>query len=211
MPRLNRRKSIVTPPRRDRIAPSRRTPMPDDGPTDFTLQRQAERIGLGTVCDVTTKRVDIVGGAQNRARAEFASSSSLALLLDRKQIEHRHYRAGSEYARLRRLLFGRSAPKPSSLAKVMALDLNQRIEAANAAARDEMDDEAYAEWLAEQRTLFERGEYRLTHMQGSATSRRLIRIALRAVVLDDLMPEHPVHLARLRRGLGELADVWGFE
>ena len=34
MPRLNRRKSIRTPQRRDKIAPHKRMPTGDDGPTD---------------------------------------------------------------------------------------------------------------------------------------------------------------------------------
>lgn len=211
MPRLNRRKSIRTPPRRDRISPSKRTPMPDDGPTEFLLQRRAELIGQGTICDLTTHRVEMTGGKAARARAEFAGSSSLALLLERGKILSRHYRAGTEYARLHRLLWGRSAPQQSGLSKVMATALPERIEAANRAAREEMDDESYAEWIAEQRTIYERGEYRLRHMRGSVTARRLVRIALRAVVIDDMLPTAPAHIARLRLGLQELCDVWRIE
>ncbi|MEN6302282.1 MAG: hypothetical protein ABFD96_06115 [Armatimonadia bacterium] len=212
MPRRNRRKSIVTPPRRDKLSPSKRAPMPDDGPTDFTLQRAAERIGLGTACDVESRKVDIVGGPQNRARAEFASSSTLALLYEQGKITHEQYRAGTEYARLHRLLWGRSTPKQSGLAKVMATALPERIEQATRAAKEELDDDAYLDWIQEQRTLYERGEYRLRHIAGETiTSRRLIRITLRAVALDGSQPNHPRQVWRLRIALAALAEVWGIE
>ena len=212
MPRINRRKSIHTPPRRDKVSPSKRVPTGDDGPTDFQLQRKAEAIGLGTVCDVQTHRVDIVGGKQNRARAEFASSSALALLLDQGVIRSRQYRAGSEYARLHRLLFGRPSPAQSALSKVLATQLPERIQQSNAAAREQLDDESYLEWIAEQRALFERGEYRLRHIAGETiTTRRLIRIVTRAVAIDDAYPSHAGQVWRLRIGLQSLAEVWGFD
>ena len=212
MPRLNRRKSIHTPPRRDRVSPSRRAPLPDDGPTDFTLQRKAEQIGLGVACDLQTRKVDVAGGPENRHRAEFATSSMLALCYDQGKIIAKQYRAGCEYARLHRLLWGRSSPKQSGLSKVLATALPERLEQAAAAAREDMDDDAYAEWIAEQRTLYERGEYRLRHIRGeSITSRRLIRVTLRAVVIDDVYPSRPGQVWRLRLGLNELADVWGIE
>lgn len=212
MPRINRRKSIHTPPRRDRISPSKRAPLPDDGPTDFALLRKAEAIGQGIACDVTTRKVDVTGGPGARARAEFATSSPLALLYDREKIDAKQYRAGTEYARLHRLLWGRSTPKQSGLAKVLATALPERIEQANAAARDEMDDDAYADWLAEQRTLYERAEYRLRHIAGETiTSRRIIRITLRAIVIDGSQPNHARQIHRLRIALSELANVWGIE
>lgn len=212
MPRLNRRKSIHTPPRRDRVSPKKRAPMPDDGPTDFQLQRKAEAIGLGTMCDVQTHRVEVTGGKQGRARAEFAGSSTLALLLEQGKIIAKHYRAGMEYARLHRLLFGRSTPSASALSKILATALPERIEAANKRAREEMDDEAYLEWIGEQRTLYERGEYRLRHIAGEThTTRRLIRITLRAVCIDESYPSKPGQVWRLRVGLNALADVWGLE
>lgn len=214
MPRLNRRKSIHTPPRRDRVSPSKRAPLPDDGPTDFALQRKAEAIGLGTVCDVQSHKVDVVGGAGARARAEFASSSALAMLLETGKIIGKHYRAGCEYSRLHKLIWGRSAPPASGLSKVLATPLPDRIAEATHAAREreEMDDDAWAEWIAEQRTLLERGEYRLRHIAGETiTSRRLIRVVLRAVCIDDLAPNKPGQIWRLRIGLSELADVWDFE
>ena len=212
MPRINRRKSIHTPPRRDRLSPSKRAPMPDDGPTDFLLQRKAEQIGLGVASDITTRKVDVVGGPSNRARVEFATSSTIALLLEKGKIEAKHYRAGSEYARLHRLLWGRTTAKQSGLSKVLSTALPERIEQANAAAREEMDDDARADWLQEQRTLYERGEYRLRHIAGeTGTSRRLIRITLRAVVLDGSMPNHPRQIWRLRIGLAALAEVWDLE
>lgn len=213
MPRINRRKSIRTPPRRDRLSPSKRPPMPaDDGPTDFTLQRAAELIGQGTVCDTTTRRVEITGGKAARSRAEFAGSSALALLLETGKIESHQYRAGTEYARLHRLLWGRSTPPASGLAKVMATALPERVEQANRAAREELDDEAYADWILEQRTLYERGEYRLRRIAGqTAVNRRLIRIVLRAVAIDGSVPNHPRQLYRLRIALSEIASVWGIE
>jgi hypothetical protein len=211
MPRLNRRKSIRTPPRRDRLAPNKRPPMEHDGPTDFQLQRKAEAIGLGTVCNVETHKVEITGGKNARARAEFATSSALALVYDQGLIIAKQYRAGAEYARLHRLLWGRSSPPASGLAKVMATALPERIEQANRIAKEAMDDESYAEWIAEQRTLYERGEYRLRRMRGSITARRLVRITLRAVIIDDLVPTQPAHVVRLRLGLNELANVWGIE
>lgn len=212
MPRLNRRKSIRTPPRRDRISPSKRPPLPDDGPTDFALQRRAELIGQGTFCDVVTHRVEVTGGKMARSKAEFAGSSSLALLLEQGRIESHQYRAGQEYARLHRLLWGRSTPKQSALAKMIYTELPERIAQANAAAREELDDEAYADWIAEQRTLYERGEYRLRHIAGQTiTDRRLIRIVLRSVVIDGAMPNHARQLYRLRIALSALAETWGFE
>lgn len=214
MPRINRRKSIHTPPRRDKVSPSKRAPMPDDGPTDFALQRHAERVGLGTVCDVQTHKVDVVGGPHNRARADFAAGSNLALLLEQGKILGKHYRAGSEYCRLHRILFGRATPPASGLSKVLATTLPDRLAEAAHASRDreELDDEGYAEWIAEQRTLYERGEYRLRHIAGETiTARRLIRIVVRAVAIDGLYPNKAGQLWRLRIGLNELANVWDFE
>lgn len=212
MPRINRRKSIVTPPRRDKISPSKRTPMPEAGPTDFTLQRQAERIGQGTYCAVEDHRVHMTGGAAAQARAEFASSSTIALLLEQGHIIAKQYRAGNEYARLHRLLWGRSTPKQSGLSKVLATALPERIEAANRAAREELDDDAYLEWIADQRTLYERGMYRLCHIAGKGhVERRLIRVTLRAVVIDGNYPSRAGQVSRLRVGLNELADVWGID
>lgn len=212
MPRLNRRKSIITPPKRSRISPSKRSPMPDDGPTEYTLQRKAEVIGQGTYCRVDDRRVGVTGGNEALARAEFASSSTIALLLEQGRIIAKQYRAGNEYARLHRLLWGRSTPRQSGLSKVLATALPERIEAANRAAREEMDDDAYIEWIGEQRVLYERGMYRLTRIPGhSVTNRRLIRIVLRAVVIDGSYPNKAGQVTRLRIGLNELADVWGIE
>lgn len=186
--------------------------MPDDGPTDFTLQRMAETIGQGTYCNVEDHRVGVTGGRDALSRAEFASSSTLALLLEQGRIIAKQYRAGNEYARLHRTLWGRSTPRQSGLSKVLATALPERIEAANRASREEMDDDAYLEWIAEQRTLYERGMYRLHHIAGqSITNRRLIRIVLRAVVIDGLYPNKAGQVSRLRIGLHELADVWGMD
>lgn len=212
MPRLNRRKSIRTPPDRSKIAPHKRLPMPDDGPTDFTLQRQAEKIGQGTYCAVEDQRVHMTGGSAARARAEFASSSTIALLLEQGRIIAKQYRAGNEYARLHRTLWGRSTPRQSGLSKVLATALPERIEAANRAAREELDDDSYLEWIAEQRVLYERGMYRLCHIRGHGhVDRRLIRVVVRSVVIDGNYPNRSGQITRLRIGLNELADVWGIE
>lgn len=212
MPRINRRKSIVTPPRRDKISPSKRAPMPDDGPTDYTLQRKMEVIGQGTYCAVDDHRVHVTGGKDALSRAEFASSSTLALLLDQGRIIGKQYRAGNEYGRLHRLLWGRSTAKQSGLSKVLATALPERIEAANRAAREELDDDAYLDWIGEQRTLYERGMYRLCHIAGhDHVERRLIRVTLRAVVIDGSYPGKSGALYRLRVGLNELANVWDIE
>lgn len=212
MPRINRRKSIHTPPDRSKLTPSRRAPMPDDGPTEYTLQRKAEVIGQGTYCAVDDHRVHMTGGRDAQARAEFASSSTIALLLEQGRIIGKQYRSGSEYARLHRLLWGRSTPKQSGLSKVLATALPERIEQSVRAAREEMDDDAYLDWIGEQRTLYERGMYRLCHIAGKGhVERRLIRVTVRAVVIDGSYPSKAGALYRLRIGLNELADVWGIE
>lgn len=212
MPRINRRKSIHTPPDRSKISPSRRLPMPDDGPTDYALQRKVEVIGEGTYCRMDDRRVAVTGKPGTLSRAEFASSSAIALLLDQGKLESKQYRAGNEYARLHRLLFGAAAPKASALSKVLATALPERIEQANKAAREQLDDEAYIEWCQEQRTLYERGEYRLRHIAGEThVTRRLIRTTMRKVVIDNEYPARPGEIWRLRIGLSALADVWGVE
>ena len=186
--------------------------MPDDGPTEFTLQRKMETIGQGTYCAVDDHRVHVTGGKAALARAEFASSSTLALLLEQGRIIAKQYRAGNEYARLHRLLWGRTTPRQSGLSKVLATALPERIEAANRAARDELDDDSYLEWVAEQRVLYERGMYRLCRIAGkSHVERRLIRVVLRAVVIDGNYPSKSGQVMRLRIGLNELGDVWGIE
>lgn len=213
MPRINRRKSIHTPPKRSKISPSKREPMPDVGPTEFTLQRKMETIGEGIFCRVDDHRIAVTGKPGSQSAAEFASSSPAALLLHNGRIIMRQYRAASEYSRLHRTLFGRSTPPASGLSKVLATTLPERLAEATRASRHagEMDEETYTDWIIEQRTLFERGEYRLRHMEGSITSRRNVRIALRSVLIDQIYPTHLGLIARLRRALNELADVWGLE
>lgn len=212
MPRLHRRRSIVTPPRRDRLAPSKRPPTGEDGPTDFALQRQAELIGQSTFCAVASRRVEMTGGKDARGRAELAAASIQGALYAKNLIGSDEYRAANEYARLHRLLWGRAVALPSGLSRVLASGLTERLEAATAAARDQMDDQAYTDWLAEQRTIYERGEYRLRHVAaGSGTARRLIRMAMRAAVIDQEYPVGPAALMRVKRGLRELAEVWGIE
>jgi hypothetical protein len=168
------------------------------------LQRQAELIGQGTVCAVASRRVEMTGGKGVRAVAEMASASVQGLLYARNFIGSDEYRAACEYARLHRLLWGRATAKPSGLSRVLATGLTERLEAATAAARDQMDDEAYTAWVADQRTIYERGEYRLRHI---AT----IRMAMRTAVIDQHYPVGRVALMKVKRALRELADVWAIE
>lgn len=232
----NRLKSIHTPPRRDKMSPSKRPPREDDGPTEFTLQRHAERIGAGTFVDVKSRKVglamsrgagamttNVLGGAV-QADADFAASSTLSRLEFEEAITGDQWRAGSIYARLNALLFGRGSPKPSALGKVMATSLAQRLEAEARAAREERDDDEYAEWLDEQKTTYRRGEHALSYVQvpmidGWAktapkyraaklmTIRHQIRAVVRRVCLDDYYPRRTL-LPHLRYGLQALADVW---
>lgn len=220
--RSDRLKSIHTPPRRRDISPSKRPPIHEDGPTEFQLQRKAEVIGAGTVCDIQTHAVEIAGGKTAQAKAEFASSSALALLYHRSKIIHRQYRAGCEYQRLNRLLFGLNVPKQSTLTKVMATSMEDQIKAEAAARRDERDDDEQAEWLAEQRTFYERGENRLAHIRVPVPRgrshearvhayRQAVRAVVRATCLDDRYPANEEWTYRLKMGLSELADVWQFQ
>jgi hypothetical protein len=58
--------------------------------------------------------------------------------------------------------------------------------------------------VADQRVIYERGEYRLRH---SAT----IRMAMRTAVIDQHYPVGRVALLQVKRALRELADVWAIE
>jgi hypothetical protein len=216
----DRLKSIHTPPKRSQVSPSKREPL-NEGPTDFQLQRKAEAIGQGTVCDVESRRVAITGGKLALGKAEFASSSALALLYSREKIIHPQYRAGCEYQRLHRLLFGSTVPRESGLTKVMATSLDDRLKQEAAASREERDDEEQAEWMAEQRVLYERGENRLRHIRvpvprGRSHEARVnayrmaVRAVLRATCIDDRYPANDEWLYRLKIGLGELAETWDF-
>lgn len=218
----DRLRSIHTPPRLSRVSPSKRPPKEDDGPTPFQLMRKAETIGVGVACNIASHKVEIVGGAINQAKAEFASSSTLARLYHEAKIIHPQYRAGCEYGRLRRLLFGSSVPRESGLTKVLASSIDDRIHVANQAAREQRDDAEHADWLAEQRTLFERGEYALTRLMRSmpqrakhvhakiSTFRMNVRQLLRVVCVDDQMPK-ATQIQPLRIGLQALADTWEME
>jgi hypothetical protein len=215
-------RSIHTPPRLSSITPSKRPPREDDGPTPFQLMRKAEAIGQGVACDVTSRKVEITGGKINQAKAEFATSSALARLYHEDRIVHPQYRAGCEYGRLRRLLFGSSVPRESGLTKVLASSIEDRIHVANQAAREQRDDAEHADWLAEQRTLFERGEYSLSrlmrampqrakHVHAKISTFRLnVRQLLRCVCVDDQMPK-ATQVQPLRIGLQALADTWEIE
>lgn len=232
----NRIKSIRTPERRDRISPSKRQPREEDGPTPFTLQRHAEQIGAGTVCDLSNRKVGLalsrgtghmttnVMGAKVQADADFAASSSLHRLQFEDAITTDQWRAGTIYARLNRLLFGRGVPKPSALGKVMASSMEDRIAAANRASREERDDDEYAEWLGDQKVIYARGEHALAHvavpMTGGwakiperlrraklLTIRMQVRAVCRRVCLDDVYPRRTM-LPHLKLGLQVLADTW---
>ena len=223
-PRSKRLKSIRTPLPANRLAPSQRET--NDGPNPFQLQRKAEVIGAGIVCDIQTHAVEIAGGKTAQAKAEFATSSALALLYHESRIDHPRYRAGCEYGRLHRLLWGPGVAKGSSLTKVMATTVEEALKQAAAAARTEMDDDERAAWLADQRVLYQRAEFRLDHLRvpnpsasrdagkRSAHANRVraqIRSAVRATCVDDLYPANDEWLFRLRLGLGEIASVWDMD
>lgn len=216
---MDRIRTIHTPPKRSQITPSKRPPREEHGPTSFQLMRKAEAIGQGVACDIASRKVEITGGALAQSKAEFASSSSLAMLYSEDRIIHPQYRAGCEYGRLRRLLFGAAVARESGLTKVMATSIEDRIHLANQAAREERDDAEHADWLVEQRTLFERGEYALTRLQRHmpknarhpqtklSTFRLNVRELLRRVCIDDMIPK-ATQITPLRIGLQALADTW---
>lgn len=217
----DRIRSIRTPPKLSRVSPSKRPPRADDGPTPFQLMRQAEAIGQGIVCDVQSRKVRITGRPGSQAEAEFASSSALAKLRFDEWITLTQYLAGNEYAKIRRLIFGASVPKQSTLTKVMASSLEDRLHAAQQAARDERDDEEYAEYLADKRAAFEQGERALSHVQAyfpdnarsaaalASAFRNKVRIVVRRVCIDDEYPKQPkTTVPLLRTGLQALADTW---
>lgn len=217
----DRIRSIRTPPRLSSVSPSKRPPRENDGPTPLQLLRKAETIGETIVCDVPSRKVEITGGKLAQGKAEFASSSALARLYHEEHIQHPQYRAGSEYTRLRRLLFGSAVARESGLTKVMATSIDDRIREANRKAREERDDEAYADYMVEQRTLFERGEHALHHVQRPlhdraryahtllSVFRNQVRILVRRVCIDDEYPRRlETSVPLLRIGLTALSDVW---
>lgn len=243
----DRLKSIHTPPRRDKVSPSKRERREDEGPTPFALQRQAETIGARTVCaldgrgtitfakDIDGKSV-IAKGWQSEA--EFASSSSLARIFNEARITSQQYRAGTNYARLYRLIWGRAVPRESSLTKVMATPMEDRIAQANAAAREERDDEDYADWIAERRAELEQGEHALRNIQIDVPARLKlsknfkgnlkkarqntahaiiikaradIRMVVRRVCIEGVYIHRQQLIDNLRTGLEALRYEWGIK
>lgn len=220
----DRIKSIHTPPRLSSMSPSKRPARENDGPTDLQLLRKAEAIGQSIACAIDTRKVEITGGKMAQGKAEFASSSALARLYHETHIEHPQYRAGCEYTRLRRLLFGSSVARESGLTKVLATSIEDRIHEANKAAREDRDDEAYADYIADQRAAFEQGEHALHHVQRPlhdraryahtllSVFRNQVRILVRRVCIDDEYPNRPeTSVPLLRIGLTAMADTWRFE
>lgn len=233
----DRIKSIHTPPRRDKVSPSKREPREDAGPTAFALQRKAETIGAGTYCDVSDRKVGMaknVGTGTNHkavfskatiAQAEFASSGALERLRHEDRLTSEQFRAGSTYRRLHRLLFGSTVPRESSLTKAMATPLEERLRQEAVAARDERDDEEHAEWLTDQRTMYERGEHAMARIMVPldqtwarqngmkhrfakvASVRMQVRATVRAVCVDDRYPRVTL-IPGLRMGLETLVETW---
>lgn len=226
-------KSIHTPPRRDKISPSKRAKRDDEGPTPFTLQRQAETIGARTVCMLDGKgtiRMAKTVKAGNTteeiiskdftSQAEFASSSALARILTESGITYEQYRAGTNYTRLHRLIWGSTQARQSSLSKVMATSMEDRIHQANKKAREERDDEDYAEWIAAQRGELEAGESALAHIviplppRTKAShaiimrERAHIRLIVRQVCLENQYKHRGPLLSGLRTGLEALREAW---
>jgi hypothetical protein len=237
----DRLKSIHTPPRRHKVSPSKRERREDEGPTPFALQRQAETINARTVCaldgrgtitfakDVDGKSV-IAKGWQSEA--EFASSSALARIFNEARITSQQYRAGTNYARLYRLIWGRAVPRESSLTKVMATPMEDRIAQTNAAAREERDDEDYADWIAERRAELEQGEAALRDIlihvpanlkvkredqrKGTAhaiimKARADIRMVVRRVCIEGVYIHRQQLIDNLRTGLEALRYEWGIK
>ena len=225
----NRLKSIHTPPRRDKVSPSKRQKLEDEGPTPFALQRQAEVIGASTYCElngrgtigmVKQKNGENLFSKQWAQEAEFASSSALARIFNEARITSQQYRAGINYARLYRLIWGRAVPKESSLTKVMATSFEDR------------DDEDYAEWLAERRAELEHGERALNHIvihvpanlkvkkKGQrenvahaliVRARAEIRLVVRKVCIDGQYIHRTPLIVNLQAGLDALREEWGIK
>ena len=143
----SRTRSIETPPRRDRVAATKREelePMPHE-----VIMRKAEALGVACWCDVRTHECVMDGDPQKAVDA-------LTVLRYRKEISHLEYRAGLEYARLHRGAFGLPFPKNAAYTETLAdapdtEDYSRRILTdAEREAKQEMDYRAYHEaikWL----------------------------------------------------------------
>lgn len=231
----DRLKSIHTPPRRDKVSPSKRQKREDEGPTPFALQRQAEIIGASTYCElngrgtigmVKQKNGENLFSKQWAQEAEFASSSALARIYNEARITSQQYRAGINYARLYRLIWGRAVPKESSLTKVMAESIFTRM------ARETRDEEAYADWFAERKAELEHGERALNHIvihvpanmkvkrkgqrQNVAhalivRARAEIRLAVRKVCIEGQYIHRAPLIVNLQTGLDALREEWGIK
>ncbi len=218
----DRLKSINTPPRQDRLPPSKRRARDDDGPTPFQLQRQAEAIGASTYCAIDDRKVGMVkpigtDGVHNfskqlEADAQFASTCAIARVRYEEKITGRQYRAGLEYARLFYLVAGRISPKQSALAKAIAASLEERLAKEAKARREERDDDEYEEWLAERVVDYRRALYRMQHIRGRDYAEgRNLRNYINRTVVESIYPANGRWLAAVRLGLQELADVFNIE
>lgn len=193
--RSKRLRSIRTPERRDRIAPSKREPV-DEGPTHFQLLRRAEAMGQSVYYDDKQKRLAITGKNNGQVTA-----SALSLLHYQSKITGPQYRAGLKYQFLRRTLFGAATPKIGGLQGVIHEHLS-----ADSAVKDELLPEEVEEREINQRIEYQRGDQALMRILYA----RRVREMVRRVCVDDMMPQanRPNQLARLREGLQVLADTW---
>ena len=196
-------KSIAIPVRRDLVAPSRRPLVEEEhgGPTDFTLMRQAERMGETMYCVVGNRKVVMTGGNNGQA-----SASSLSILHYHDKITNPQYHAGLAYAAMRKLLFGKAYPKGSHLSKVIATSIFQTLQMRDAQRKMDVSDEERDEYFEEVRLMYYRGDNRLRRLPYFERVREMVR----RVCIDDMMPDpaKPRHLKRLRIGLQELHNTW---
>lgn len=195
-PRNKRLKSIHTPPRRDRLAPSQRPPTGEDGPTDYQLMRRAETLGYGIYCEIGSPKTLMTGKNDGRS-----TSTAIGLLRFQDKITQPQFRAGAMYAYLRSAWFGQPMPKAVSLYRV----IHEHLSSDSAIAyREEETSEEKQERMYQMRLEYQRGDGRLQKLPYYTK----IRITLRATIIDDLYPTNDKWLQRLRIGLSELADCW---
>lgn len=195
-PRNKRLKSIHTPSRRDRLAPSQRPPTGDEGPTDYQLMRRAETMGEGIYCEIGSPKTLMTGKNDGRT-----TSTAIGLLRFQDKITAPQFRAGAMYAYLRSALFGHPTPKAVSLYRV----IHEHLSSDSAIAfREEETTEEKQERMYQMRLEYQRGDGRLQKLPYYTK----VRITLRATIIDDLYPANNTILSRLRIGLSELSDVW---
>lgn len=197
-------RAIAIPVRRDRIASSRRTALENaelNGPTDFALQRRAELMGQGTYCALGSPETHITGD-----NTGILTGTALGILRTQDKIAWVQFRAGSFYAGLQHMLFGKVVPGTSSIFRNIALDLVEREQVSRRATETEED---HAIRTEEARIMYYRGDNRLRALPFA----RRVREILRRVCLNDALPDpkRPNQLHRLREGLQELVDTWDLD